>query len=273
MSNFMKKRKRIWMTIASTMLLLVGIISYPTTKSPQVVEAAGQGQIMVTSSYEERRGRTVSLSILLSDVDDVSAGSFELHYDADVGYVTGAEKGDALPGDALFVNNVEQARNGVIKAAWASEESLAEGALLTLDFRLMHRNRKNSTDLDLSNVQIFDEDGDPISLNVVDGDVKPFDGKKNASKKNINSNKTWTITFNTPMNRSTLNPHTIKVTSDRTGEEIPVKVQMSKDKKSVTVSPVKHYIKGSYTLTISDQIQSTHGDQLKEGVQLPFTVN
>jgi len=110
-------------------------------------------------------------------------------------------------------------------------------------------------------------------LNVVDGEVKPFEGKKKPSQKNINSNKSWTITFSTPMNRSTLNPHTITVTEDRTGDEIPVKVQMSKDKKSVTVSPVKHYVKGSYTLTISDQIQSSHGDSLKEAVQLPFTVN
>jgi len=259
--------------IVTSLLLFGGIISYPTNNSSQVVKAAEQGQIMVTSSYEERRGRTVSLSVLLTDSDDVDAGSFELHYDADVGYVTEAEKGDALSSDALFALNTEQARNGVVKAAWASDESLEEGAILNLEFRLMHRNRKNQTDLDLSNVQVFDEDGDRISLNVVDGDVKPFEGKTESNKKNIKSDKEWTITFNTPMSRSTLNPHTIKVKADRTGEEIPVKVQMSKDKKSVTVSPVKHYIKGSYTLTISDQIQSANGDPLKEGVQLPFTVN
>lgn len=273
MRKIINNRKSIWFTVISTILLFAGFMSYPTNQNPQIVEAAQQGQVMITSSYEERRGRTVSLSVLVSDVEDVSAGSLELHYDADVGYVTGSEKGDALPDNALFVNNTEQAKNGVIKAAWASETNLEDGALITLDFRLMHRNRKNNTDLDLSNVQLFDKDGDPVTVNIVDGDVKPFEGNKKASQKNINSNKSWTITFSTPMNRSTLNPHTITVTEDRTGDEIPVKVQMSKDKKSVTVSPVKHYVKGSYTLTVSDQIQSSHGDSLKEAVQLPFTVN
>ncbi|WP_081672899.1 Ig-like domain-containing protein [Pontibacillus marinus] len=274
MKKMMKTSKRMWFTLIAALLLFTGFMSYPSNTSPKIVEAASGGQVMITSSFEERRGRTVSLSVLVSDIEDADAGSFELHYDADVGYVTEAEKGDAMPEGALFVKNIDQARNGVIKAAWASDDGeVKDGELLTLEFRLMHRNRKNSTDLDLSNVQLFDEDGDPISFNVVDGDVKPFNGKKKASQKNINSNKTWTIKFNTPMNRSTLNPHTITVTDDRTGEKIPVKVKMSKDKKSVTVSPVKHYVKGSYTLTINDQIQSSHGDSLKEAVQLPFTVN
>jgi len=71
MRKIINNRKSIWFTVISTVLLFVGFISYPTNQSPQIVEAAQKGQMMITSSYEERRGRTVSLSVLVSGVEDV----------------------------------------------------------------------------------------------------------------------------------------------------------------------------------------------------------
>lgn len=274
MNKIKSYSKQIWLTATIAVLLFAGIVAFPANKAPQIVSAEGIGSIMITSSYDDTRGRTASLAVLVSEVEDAAAGSFELHYDSDVGYVTGVDKGDMLPSDSIFIENTEKARDGVMKFAWAGNDTLnEEGTLVDIDFRVVHGNRKDTTSLQLKNVQLFDEDGKEISVNVVDGDVKPFDGKKRTAKKNIDQNKAWKIEFNTPMNRSTLNPHTITVKDDRTGEKLPIRVSLSKDKKIVTVTSVKSYPKGSYTLTISDQIQSQRGAALKEAVQLPFTVN
>lgn len=238
----------------------------------QQAEAIEKATVNVSSIYQDRRGLVVKAVVSVQHAENLAGGVIELSYDSDVALATSLTKGDVI-GDSLYVENMENANAGKVRVAFASSSILeSNGELLVIDLRLLHRNQKNSTNLTLSDVQLYDVNGNPLVFNTYDGFIKPFDGVNKGKKDNVQNNKNWTVEFNSAMDPSTLNKHNIYVVNTSTGEQINIRIKPSSDKKSIDVKPVGNYTRGNYTLTVTEQVRSAAGTPLKEPVQLEFTV-
>lgn len=83
----------------------------------------------------------------------------------------------------------------------------------------------------------------------------------------------FTITFNAPADKKILYNDLIYVIDDATGKKVDVTLQLSKDRKKVTVSPKKAYKRGKqYTLHIEQQIkgQTKNNEFLQEALTQTF---
>lgn len=83
----------------------------------------------------------------------------------------------------------------------------------------------------------------------------------------------FTITFNAPADKKILYNDLIYVIDDATGKKVDVTLQLSKDRKKVTVSPKKAYKRGNqYTLHIEQQIkgQTKNNEFLQEALTQTF---
>lgn len=261
-------------------IILIGIVLVlaflPSFGGDKQSKAASTGEIMVSSFYDDNsRVRTVNLSVSLRDVENLQAGSLSLQFDPNMGYPTSVEKGELLSSPEVLVvhtDDRQELQSGEIQLAFASPTVLeSSGNLLEIEFRLLRR-YTDSTDLQLYNVQLFNGDGNPLPVQVTDGAIKPFDGKSFEKKRANQTTKSWTVEFNTPMKRNTLNPSTVYVMDSR-GNRIPVKVDLSDDKKKMIVTPLGKYSSGDYTLYINENVKSSRGNKLKKPVEMAFTIN
>lgn len=95
------------------------------------------------------------------------------------------------------------------------------------------------------------------------------------TRTNIDTNKEWTVKFNSELNESTVTSDNLKVT-DSSGNVIPVYVKLGADRKTVIVSPqVSGYAPDAkYTLTVGNEFKSVTGKSLAKSVQMEFdTIN
>ncbi len=66
----------------------------------------------------------------------------------------------------------------------------------------------------------------------------------------------FTISFNAPVDKKAIYSDLIYVVDDYTGEQVPVSLQLSNDRKQIIVSPKKAYKRGNqYTLVIEQQLK------------------
>lgn len=66
----------------------------------------------------------------------------------------------------------------------------------------------------------------------------------------------FTITFNAPVDKKAIYSDLIYVVDDYTGDQVPVSLQLSNDRKQIIVSPKKAYKRGNqYTLVIEQQLK------------------
>ncbi len=87
----------------------------------------------------------------------------------------------------------------------------------------------------------------------------------------VDKDKEFTIGFDTKLNKSTVNSNYIYIT-DEEGERFDASVSLSEDGQSVTLSPEKVYsLNESYTLHISQDVESEYGKFLKEEVEMKFS--
>jgi N-acetylmuramoyl-L-alanine amidase len=93
-------------------------------------------------------------------------------------------------------------------------------------------------------------------------------------KLGVSSNKVWTINFNLPVKPETVNNKNIVVV-DSSSKQVPVKVSLGVDKKSVVVSPPSEGYKPgqAYYLQIGSGILSSSGKSLQSEVKMKFTIN
>lgn len=89
----------------------------------------------------------------------------------------------------------------------------------------------------------------------------------------VDSNKAWTVTFNSEVSFDDLTKQGITVT-DSTGAKANVGLQLGQDGKTITVTaPEGGYILGeSYTLSIGNQVHSTTGKDLNNQRKLHFNI-
>ncbi|MBA2175322.1 hypothetical protein H0266_10480 [Halobacillus locisalis] len=93
-----------------------------------------------------------------------------------------------------------------------------------------------------------------------------------SSYADVSESKTWTITFNTEIDPTTVNEDSIKV-SDLEGNMVGVQVDVISDKVVEVRSPSTGYEQGStYLLRVSSGILSEEGVPLKEEIVLDFTI-
>lgn len=99
-----------------------------------------------------------------------------------------------------------------------------------------------------------------------------------AEKRSVPKDKTWTITFNTPMDKNTINHNNIYVIAPN-GNKISksnIRLYLTNEGKSVKVEPSTSspYENGStYTLHINTKVKAENGENLREKETLTFKVH
>lgn len=86
--------------------------------------------------------------------------------------------------------------------------------------------------------------------------------------------KIWTVKFNYPIKRDSVNVNNFKVADD-SGESVQISPVLNSDNRSVTValkSGEKYESGKNYVLTISKNVQKTSGDTLDKDVKMNFDV-
>lgn len=91
-------------------------------------------------------------------------------------------------------------------------------------------------------------------------------------KVNIDTNKEWSVKFNSPLNPETVNNKNIVVT-DSTDKVVPVTISLGSNGSTVIISSrVSGYEPNKkYNLSISTDIQSTSGKRLSSPLKMQFT--
>ncbi|MCL6639567.1 MAG: Ig-like domain-containing protein [Firmicutes bacterium] len=88
-----------------------------------------------------------------------------------------------------------------------------------------------------------------------------------------NPKKTWTVKFNLPLNKATVNSNNIYVTDDN-NQRVSTLLATSDDGTAVSVSPAGSYQAGKeYRLFLTGGLTSTRGLTLSPQVVVPFTVS
>ena len=90
-------------------------------------------------------------------------------------------------------------------------------------------------------------------------------------KVNVPSNKEWKIRFNYPIDGSVLDSRNIYI-KDSKGNIIRNVILYFDNETTIVIRPYRNYDSGVYYLYI-ENIKSTTGKELKQGVKMKFTVN
>lgn len=98
------------------------------------------------------------------------------------------------------------------------------------------------------------------------------DSQIEAPRVNIDTNKEWTVKFNTDLEPSTVNDENITVT-DWNNNKVPVAVSMGSNGSTVLISPeVSGYTPGKkYYVTIGQNVESMSGKKLSNPLKMEFT--
>lgn len=106
-----------------------------------------------------------------------------------------------------------------------------------------------------------------ILVSMTSVSAKTFD-----SKITNNSNKEWTIAFNSKIAFNEATKNFIYIVTD-SGEQHPTTLKISDDAKKVTIHPEAPFLLGeSYSVVITKDVQTETGKYLKEETRMPFSV-
>ncbi|MBP2032338.1 N-acetylmuramoyl-L-alanine amidase [Clostridium algifaecis] len=99
--------------------------------------------------------------------------------------------------------------------------------------------------------------------------AKSYNGSNIGS--NVEINKTWKISFNKELDKSTINESSIIVT-DSSGNTVPVKINIEDNGCVVDVTPQGNYKYGqAYSVTVKSGIKTSNGDTLKSDTKMEFS--
>ncbi|KZL89995.1 N-acetylglucosaminidase [Clostridium magnum] len=92
------------------------------------------------------------------------------------------------------------------------------------------------------------------------------------TKVNIDTNKEWTVKFNSPLKAETVNSENIQVT-DQNDKVVPATVSLGSNSTTIVISPkVSGYEPNqNYNLVISERLESTSGKKLSNPLKMKFT--
>lgn len=242
-------------------LLLVWL---PTT----TIEAKEKPILGVSTVYVNNK-TTADIAIYLQSDEKIAAGSFDVTYDTSLATVNNSSVavGEALSGYSL--HSINGATAGKVSVAFVNSTGIAAKGNV-VKFRVSGIKAGSTVDLKFKNVELYAEDGKKIAVTVLDGGVKPFDGKISTHGVQVQNSKPFTVTLSGAFNRASLNEHTV-IVKDRYGRSVGIEVE-AVNNTQFTVKPKGTYVRGPYTLEVTDQLLSASGEKLKEPVQHSFTV-
>lgn len=259
----MKKHKTLGFIIA--LLMCFNVFTFMNVEATE----ANHTVVMLNSVYEESKGKYVTINVYVSNPSNMASGIMELEYDPAFIEAKDVGKGELLS-SAKLVENLKDAKNGKIKIAWATEEGISEnGVLFTIKFRTLQA--VQAAPIKISYLSMYDDSYNEISSRKVDGRIGAFKGgTKNPITVN-NVKKDFKINFSLPVDKNTINNQSITVI-DSKGKAIAVDFSFENGNKTVVVSPKLEYIKGKYTLTVTEQILSQGGKQLRFPAKVDFEI-
>ncbi|MBZ9687504.1 N-acetylmuramoyl-L-alanine amidase [Clostridium estertheticum] len=91
------------------------------------------------------------------------------------------------------------------------------------------------------------------------------------SKKDVAVNKSWTVSFNSPLSSATVNTTNIKVVGEN-NNYIGIKVSSANNNKNIIVQSIGNYeYNKTYTLIVTENVKSYDGKPLPKEVRMDFT--
>lgn len=232
-----------------------------------LVQAVTTPIVGVSTVYSEKVG-TVQVGVFIASDEKVASGSFELSYDPKLLRIRDQ---DVVVGETITqaLTSTNGAEAGKVSVSWAqAKEQSVDGTLLTISTYILKAGE--TANISLKNVKLYREDGSEITVELLDGQVKPFNGDKQVHDKKEKPDKEWTVKLNKDFNPSTLNKHTVTVKNSR-GVVVEVKLKKNTND-SFTVTPLNKYAAGKYTLEISEQVRSINGSKLNKAIKHEFTI-
>ncbi|MGM8215133.1 glucosaminidase domain-containing protein [Bacillaceae bacterium W0354] len=104
--------------------------------------------------------------------------------------------------------------------------------------------------------------------------VYAMDFKDWGDREQVTVDKIWTVSFDREMLLESINDFNIYVLNDETEQKHPVTLQLSDDKKVVTITPDEDYqFDTNYTLYITTDVLSTEHKPLREAIKKPFVTS
>lgn len=256
---FMKKIK--FLLVFSILLLLIPVI--PTEA------AVKKTAVGVSSAFVERTGST-TLTVFISSDEKIAGGSFDIIYNPDNLRIntTDVKMTDTL---SDYLSSGGSDGTGKISMSFAkSSGSAIDGTIMEVKATVLTPGSGKINDLKLENVELYNEQGNKINAQLVNGQVKPFDGKDSTYSGTVGVDKSWVITLSKPYNPATLNASAVSVKRGSTA--FPIEVEAINDTQ-FRVKPIGSYLKTTYTLEVTDQLRSVNGAKLSQPVRLTFKVN
>lgn len=230
-----------------------------------LVQANSKSVIGISTVYEDKR-TTVDIAVFIETNEKVASGSFDIVYDGAALTSPKIVAGDLRNG-YLSSENIQ--RDGLITVAWAAQSGRALKETL-LNFTARTAKAGETVDLKLENVQLYSEDGSPIAVQVLNGQITPFTGETTKHTSTVAGNKEWTITLSEDVNPATVNEQTVSV-KNRSGKAIEIVFKKGKGN-TIIVAPKNNYAAGTYTLELTEQVRSVNGRKLNPPIRHEFTV-
>lgn len=255
-------RKNIRKLVVMTLLLILLLPAVQTS----VADAESKTVLGVSSVYTDRASY-VELAVFIDSTEKIAGGSFDLSYDPGLLNIpdTAVSVSSALDG---YLKSFGSDNNGTVSVSFAAAEGQQiQDDLVALKVRVTKA--KVDTAVKLENVQLFNENGEEISMQVIHGAIRPFDGEVEEHPGTVQPDKVWKVTLSDPYDMKSLNEHAVKVT--RGTVDVPVTVKAI-DPYTFEVRAKNGYTTGKHTLEITDQIISAKGTKLVSPVQKNFTV-
>lgn len=247
--------------------LLASIYQIP----PAQARTSAPTTITVATVYAERRNSTFTVEIFIENAASMAGGQLVLLYDPEVAVALETNRGEIIQG-FMYESNLEKATAGQIAVAWANDTGVSgSGTLLEVTFRLLKQGGETAFTID--ELTLWDDQLKIIETTKTAGLVSSFQGATLPTKRNIAPEKEWTVRFNIAIDPTSIDENTIYVISNDTGRRIGTSASVSVNFKAVIIKPLTPYTPRSYTLIITEKIESANGTALKEPVRMTFIVD
>lgn len=244
-------------------ILLLLIPAVPTQA------ASKKTAVGVSSAFLERTG-SVDLAVFISSDEKIAGGSLDILYNTDQLRINA---NDVKMTDTLapYLSSGGSDAAGKITLAFAkSTGSTIDGTVMEVKATVLAGGSGQVNELKLANVELYTEQGKKITVQLIDGQVKPFIGKEQTFADPVTPDRSWVITLSKPYNPATLNAQAVSM--KRGSIVVPVEVEVVSATK-FRVKPVGTYPRGTYTMDITDQLRSANGAKLSQPVRFTFKVN
>lgn len=230
--------------------------------------AVNETVVGVSSAFIEKTG-AVEIAVFISGKEKIAGGSLDIVYNSEYVRVNAT---DIKITDTLspYLSSASSDPAGKVSMAFAKVEgSLLNGTIMHMKTAVVGTGSGKVHDLTLENVELYDEQGKKIQVQLINGQMKPFVGNEITYEDFVTNDKSWIITVSKPYNPATLNE---RVASMKMGtKEIEIEIEVISDKK-FKIKPVGTYARGTYTMDITEQLRSVNGARLSQPVRFTFKV-